>query len=93
VNLTTDTSNRHIVYSSQYHVDWCPKYRRHVRVGAVAKRLARLLTTRCTELKVDILALEIRPNHVPLLCDVDPPFGVHRLKGQTSHTPGLEFPR
>jgi len=79
VNLKTYKSNRHIVYSSKYHVVWCPKYRRKVLVGAVAKRLERILNTLCAEMKVDILALEIMPDHVHLLCEVDPQFGVHRL--------------
>jgi putative transposase len=96
VNLKAYKSTRHIVYSSKYHVVWCPKYRRRVLVGAVAKRLERLLTTLCTEMKVDLLALEIRPDHVHLLVDVDPQFGVHRLvkrlKGHTSHALRLEFP-
>ena len=47
-------------------------------------------------MKVDLLALEIRPDHVHLLVDVDPQFGVHRLvkrlKGHTSHALRLEFP-
>jgi len=95
VNLKTYKSNRHIVYSSKYHVVWCPKYRRKVLVGAVAKRLERILNTLCAEMKVDILALEIMPDHVHLLCEVDPQFGVHRLvkrlKGHTSHTLRQEF--
>jgi putative transposase len=65
-------------------------------VGPIVKRLERLLRTRCAEMKVDILALEIMPDHVHLLCEVDPQFGVHRLvkrlKGHTSHTLRQEFP-
>jgi len=96
MNLSTYKSNRHIVYSSKYHVVWCPKYRRKVLVGVVAKRLERVLKTLCAKMKVDILALEIMPDHVHLLCEVDPQFGVHRLvkrlKGNTSHTLRQEFP-
>jgi putative transposase len=96
VNLKRYKSNRHIVYSSKYHVVWCPKYRRKVLMGPVAKRLERILRTLCRELKVDVLALEILPDHVHLLCEVDPSFGVHRLvkrlKGNTSHTLRSEFP-
>jgi putative transposase len=96
VDLSTYKSNRHIVYSNKSHVVWCPKYRRKVLVGAVAKRLKHLLKTLCTEMKVDMLALEIRPDHVHLLVEVDPQFGVHRLvkrlKGHTSHALRLEFP-
>jgi putative transposase len=75
---------------------WYPKYRRKVLVGAVAKRLERILKTRCAEMTVDVWALEILPDHVHLLCEVDPQFGVHRLvkrlNGHTSHTLRLAFP-
>ena len=96
MNLKDYKSNRHIVYSSTYHVVWCPTYRRTVLVGPVVKRLERLLRALCGEMKVDVLALEIMPDHVHLLCEVDPQFGVHRLvkrlKGHTSHTLRQEFP-
>lgn len=84
------------MYSNKYHVVWCPKYRRKVLIDAVAKRLERILKTLCAEMRVDILALEIMPDHVHLLCEVDPQFGIHRLvkrlKGNTSRTLRQEFP-
>ena len=96
MHLKTYKSNRHVVYSNKYHVVWCPKYRRKVLIDAVAKRLERILKTLCAEMRVDILALEIMPDHVHLLCEVDPQFGIHRLvkrlKGNTSRTLRQEFP-
>jgi putative transposase len=96
VNLQTYKSNRHIVYSSKYHVVFCPKYRRKVLVDKIAMRLKRLLESLCKELRVDVIALEIMPDNVHLLVEVDPQFGIHRLvkrlKGATSHTLRLEFP-
>jgi putative transposase len=90
------TSNRHVIYSNKYHVVWCPTYRRQVLAGPIVKRLERILRTRCAEMTVDVLALAIRPDHVHLLCEVDPQFGVHRLvkrlNGHTSHTLRLAFP-
>jgi transposase IS200 family protein len=47
----------------QHDVVWCSKCPHRVLVGAVAKRLGRFLNTLCTEMKVDLLALEIRPDH------------------------------
>jgi putative transposase len=96
VDLTTDTSNRHVVDSNTSHVVWCPKYRRTVWVGAVAKGRERLLNTLCPEMQVDLLALAIRPDPGHLLVDVDPQFGVHRLvkwlKGHTSPARRLKVP-
>ena len=36
-------SNNNVVYSSKYHVIWCPKYRRRVLVGDIAKRLEEIM--------------------------------------------------
>jgi putative transposase len=67
-----------------------------VPVGPVAKRLERILRTLCGEMTVDVLALAIMPDQVPLRCEVDPQVSVHRLvkrlKGHTSHTRRREFP-
>src|SRR5438034_8764841 len=35
-------SNKNVVYSSKYHIVWCPKYRRKVLAGGVEKRLLEL---------------------------------------------------
>jgi len=48
------------------------------------------------ELSVEVIELEVRPDHVHLLCSVDPQFGVHRfikrLKGRSSRLLRQEFP-
>jgi len=36
-------SNKNVVYSSKYHIVWCPKYRRKVLAGGVEKRLLGLI--------------------------------------------------
>ena len=81
-------SNQNIVYSCKYHVVWCPKYRRKVLSGEVGIRLTELIQQICEDLKVEILELEVMPDHVHILMDVDPQFGVHKviktIKGHTS---------
>lgn len=68
-------SNRNIVYSCKYHIVWCPKYRRKVLVGEVEVRLKEILSSMCSEFAVELIELEIMPDHVHLLVDVDPQFG------------------
>jgi putative transposase len=89
-------SNNNVVYSCKYHVIFCPKYRRKVLIDAIASRLKELLAQIAIEIKVEILEMEIMPDHVHLLIDVDPQFGVHRavkrFKGATSRYLRLEFP-
>ena len=89
-------SNRHVVHACTYHVVWCPKYRRPVLQGNVHDRLVDLLKHHATELQADIHELQVMPDHVHLLVQVDPQFGIHklikRLKGTTSRMLRQEFP-
>ena len=88
VSLQKYKSNRHVVYSSKYHVVWCPKYRRKILSDDIAVRLETILRETCAELEAEILALEIMPDYLHLLVEVDPQFGIHRLvkrlKGRSS---------
>ena len=89
-------SNHNVVYSCKYHIVWCPKYRRKVLVDTVAVRLKALISSMSQEFQVELIDLEVMPDHVHLLVDVDPQFGVHnfikRIKGRTSRILRQEFP-
>jgi len=88
--------NANIVYACQYHVVWCPKYRRKVLVGGVDERLKAILRAVAAERQAEVIELEIMPDHVHLLVGVDPQFGIHRLvrqmKGRSSRLLRQEFP-
>ena len=87
--------NNNIAYSCKYHVIWCSKYRRKVLVEEVGQRLKELIVGVASELRVDIIEMEIMPDHVHLLLEVDPQFGIHRavknIKGKTSRILRAEF--
>ena len=89
-------ANNNIVYSCKYHVVWCPKYRRKVLVDGVDSRLKELITQICQEIQADIIEMEIMPDHLHLLIEVDPQFGIHKaiklIKGRTSRILRQEFP-
>lgn len=89
-------SNKNIIYSCKYHVVWCPKYRRSVLVDGVDERLKELIAESCDHLNVDIIKMEIMPDHVHLLIDVDPQLGIHKvvkqIKGYSSQILREEFP-
>lgn len=89
-------SNKNVVYSCKYHIVWCPKYRRRVLKDGVDTRLKEILQQIATEIEVDILEMEIMPDHVHLLVEIDPQFGVHkavkRFKGASSRYLRQEFP-
>ena len=89
-------SNRNIVYSCKYHIIWCPKYRRKVLVGEVAERLMELVKQVARDLNVEIIEIETDRDHIHMLAEVDPQFGVNKfvriVKGKTSRLLRDEFP-
>ncbi len=89
-------SNKNVVYSCKYHIVWTPKYRRSVLQDGIDARLKIIIQEVCKELDCELLAVEVLPDHVHVLAEVDPQFGVHRfvktLKGKSSHILRNEFP-
>ena len=89
-------SNHNVIYSCKYHIVWCPKYRRKVLINGVDTRLKELIQEIAKELKLEIIELEVMPDHVHILLEVDPQFGIHRavkaLKGRTSRILRQEYP-
>ncbi len=64
--------------------------------GGIAIRLKELIWQSAIEKQSEIIELEIMPDHVHLLVEVDPQYGIHRLvkniKGKTSRILRQEFP-
>lgn len=89
-------SNNNIVYSCKYHVVFCPKYRRKVLVNGVDERFKEVCKQVCEQNRIDLIEMEVMPDHVHLLLQVDPQFGIHtavkRIKGVTSRILRNEFP-
>lgn len=89
-------SNNNVVYSCKYHVVWCPKYRRKVLENGIDDRLKELIEEICTESDIQVIEMEIMADHVHLLIEVDPQYGIHRavkqIKGRTSRILRQEFP-
>ncbi|MBR6000002.1 MAG: IS200/IS605 family transposase, partial [Oxalobacter sp.] len=79
-----------------YHVVFCPKYRRKVLVNGVDARLKELVNSICGEKQVEVIGMEIMPDHVHLLLEVAPQFGIHKvvktIKGMSSRILRMEFP-
>lgn len=89
-------SNNNVVFACQYHVIFCPKYRRKVLVGEVEQRLKAIARDVATEMNVKIMEMETDQDHIHLLVSVDPQWGVNRfvkkLKGRSSRLLRAEFP-
>ena len=88
-------SNNNVVYSCKYHIVWCSKYRRKVLTGDIESRLKEIIISVCQSKDVEILEMEVMSEHVHLLIEVDPQFGIHRavkaMKGQSSRELRKEF--
>jgi putative transposase len=87
---------RHATYNINYHLVWCPKYRRPVLDGAVGVRLAELLPVYVQELGGEVLELVVMPDHVHLFVSFPPTLAIaqimHKLKGASAHQLREEFP-
>lgn len=88
--------DNHLVYSCQYHVIFCSKYRRKILNDNIANRLKQLIIEKQTEYFYQVLDIEILLDHVHLLIDVNPKKGVYTIvnmiKGYTSKILREEFP-
>ena len=65
-------------------------------VNGVDIRLKELIKLICEEIQVNVIEMEIMPDHVHLLLEVAPQFGIHKavktIKGTTSRILRQEFP-
>ena len=89
------TCKEGIVYKNQFHVIFCPKYRRKVLVNGIDERLKEILPEEAAKLQAEILAMEVMPDHVHLFIACDPRILLHRiikqLKGASARRLRLEF--
>ena len=90
-------SKKGIVYLNQYHVIFCPKYRRKVLVDDIEKDLKDIFFEVAHEKEVEIKALEIKPDHVHMFISFDPRQPLHGLiklfKGRSSRILRDRYPK
>jgi len=88
-------SDYHLIYSCQYHVIFCTKYRRKVLIDGADTRLKEIIINEQEKLKFNIIEMEVMNDHVHLLLDVHPKVGifntVNRIKGASSKILRQEF--
>ena len=88
-------SNQTIIFSCKHRVVFCPRYRRQVLVNGVDQRLKQIIAEVVGETDSILMEIEVMPDHVHLLIDVDPQFGIHRvvkaIKGRSSRLLRNEF--
>lgn len=67
------------VYNLNYHLVWCPKYRRSVLTGQVADRLRQLLSQVAAQNGFELLACEVMLDHVHLFVSAPPRYSPSTL--------------
>ena len=81
--------DEHRVHQILYHLIWCPKRRKPILDGAVAKECRALIQKKCAQQGWKILELAIQPDHVHLFVQAWPTTSaadiVKACKGSTSH--------
>jgi putative transposase len=90
------TYGRGSVYTLQYHLVWCTKYRKGVLVGNIAEEIQASLKTTAEELGIAIDVMEVMPDHIHLLIDCKPQCrlsdAVKVFKGNTARWLFMEHP-
>ena len=83
------------VHFMGYHFVWCPKYRRKVLDGDIAKRARDLIRKKAEDLDCKVISLEVQPDHIHLFIQGSPIMTpneiVGAIKGYTSHELRKEF--
>lgn len=85
------------VYNINYHIVWCPKYRRGILKDKVEEFLKNCLQTICETKKWELLEMEVMPDHIHIFISA-PPFDaptdiVKVLKGVTARRLFMDFPQ
>ena len=68
------TYGRGYVYSLQYHLVWCTKYRKKVLRDGIDTECREMLEEMAGEYKFTITDMEVMPDHIHLLLDCRPQF-------------------
>ena len=84
------------VVNINYHIIWCPKYRRKVLVDGVDARLKEILVQIAEESGCIIETMEVMPDHIHIFLKGTPTIPIHlivkNLKGKNSRILRTEFP-
>ena len=74
IEENTLSYGRGYVYSLQYHLIWCTKYRKKVLVDGLDVECKKMLQALAEEYRFQILAMEVMPDHIHLLVNCKPQF-------------------
>ena len=89
------SSSETSVHFMGYHFVWCPKYRRKVLQGNIAKRARELIREKADDIGCRVISLEVMPDHIHLFIEGNPTLTPNKIvgdiKGYSSHELRKEF--
>ena len=72
----------HSIYECKYHVVFCPKYRYRILKGDIAEYTKQQIYQLCRQKdKVEVLELNVQPDHVHLIVSIPPKYAVSSVMG------------
>src|SRR5574344_1684814 len=89
------TNGRGYVYSIQYHIVWCVKYRHKIITPKIEKSLIEILRKIANDNEIEIIEINTDLDHIHLLIDCKPqhyiPNIIKALKGVSARLLMLEY--
>jgi len=87
----------HAVYEAQYHLVWCPKYRKKILIGDIRHRVKQIFYEISIHFDFEIDRCEVAEDHVHILISFPPRYSVAKvvgiLKSISASKVFEEFPR
>lgn len=74
-------SLEHTKWRCQYHVVFAPKYRRQIIYKEIKTDIGKILRKLCEQKGVNIIEAEACPDHIHMLIEIPPKYGVAQIMG------------
>ena len=72
----------HTLYECKYHIVFCPKYRYRILKGEIGEYTKQQIYRLCQQKdKVEVLELNVQPDHVHLVASIPPKYAVSNVMG------------
>lgn len=88
--------SKHHIFLLNYHIIFCPKRRKAVLTGKIKKRFLQIVKNEMGRMQIEIIAIEVMPDHVHIFVSSSPKVPVHKIikaiKGVSSRILRKEFP-
>ena len=71
----------HVIYKSDYHIVWVPKYRNRILTGVIKELIESDIRMLCEWKRCEIIEMNVQIDHVHLVISIPPKISVSQLMG------------